>query len=49
MIHLLKTFINSLNLTNKVLLWQIVIYITFITSAISIAYIDKLMPHLARH
>jgi uncharacterized protein (TIGR00645 family) len=48
-IHLLQTFINAPNLTDKVLLWQTVIHITFVASAISIAFIDKLMPHPARH
>jgi uncharacterized protein (TIGR00645 family) len=48
-IHLLKTFINAPNLTDKVLLWQTVIHITFVASAISIAYIDRLMPHTAKH
>jgi uncharacterized protein (TIGR00645 family) len=42
-IHLLKTFINAENLTDKVLLWQTVIHMTFVFSAIAIAYIDKLM------
>lgn len=41
-IHLLKTFINAENLTDKVLLWQTVIHMTFVLSAIAIAYIDKL-------
>jgi uncharacterized protein (TIGR00645 family) len=44
-IHLLKTFINAENLTDKVLLWQTVIHMTFVLSAVAIAYIDKLMSH----
>ena len=44
-IHLLKTFINAENLTDKVLLWQTVIHMTFVFSAVAIAYIDKLMSH----
>lgn len=48
-IHLLKTFINAPNLDDKVLLWQTVIHMAFIVSAVSIAYIDKLMPQTARH
>jgi uncharacterized protein (TIGR00645 family) len=48
-IHLLKTFINAPNLADKVLLWQTVIHMAFIVSAVSIAYIDKLMPHAAKH
>ena len=42
-IHLLKTFINAENLTDKVLLWQTIIHMTFVVSAVAIAYIDKLM------
>jgi uncharacterized protein (TIGR00645 family) len=44
-IHLLKTFINAENLTDKVLIWQTVIHMTFVVSAVAIAYIDKLMSH----
>jgi uncharacterized protein (TIGR00645 family) len=42
-IHLLKTFINAENYTDKVLIAQTVIHITFLLSAIAIAYTDKLM------
>ncbi len=44
-IHLLKTFINAENLSDKVLIWQTVIHMTFVFSAVAIAYIDKLMSH----
>ncbi len=42
-IHLLKTFINADNYSEKVLLWQTVIHITFLLSALAIAYTDKLL------
>ncbi|MEN9781666.1 MAG: YqhA family protein [Burkholderiaceae bacterium] len=42
-IHLLKTFINAANYTDKVLIAQTAIHITFLLSAIAIAYTDKLM------
>ncbi|MFP5417771.1 MAG: TIGR00645 family protein [Gammaproteobacteria bacterium] len=48
-IHLLKTFINAPNLSEKVLMWQTIIHMAFIVSAVAIAYIDKLMPHPAEH
>ncbi len=48
-IHLLKTFINAENLSDKVLLWQTIIHMTFVVSAVSIAYIDKLMSHSEQH
>lgn len=48
-IHLLKTFINAENLTEKVLIWQTIIHMTFVLSAVAIAYIDKLMAHSDKH
>jgi uncharacterized protein (TIGR00645 family) len=44
-IHLLKTFINAANLSQEVMMWQTIIHITFVVSAVAIAYIDKLMAH----
>ena len=46
-IHLLKTFINAANYEEKVLLWQTVIHITFLLSAVAIAWTDRLMTHAA--
>jgi uncharacterized protein (TIGR00645 family) len=46
-IHLLKTFINAANYDNKVLIAQTAIHITFLLSAMAIAYTDKLMSHNA--
>jgi uncharacterized protein (TIGR00645 family) len=49
-IHLLKTFINAENLSDKVLIAQTVIHMAFVLSAVAIAYIDKLMTHAdAKH
>ena len=48
-IHLLKTFINAPNLSNDVMMWQTIIHLAFIVSAVSIAYIDRLMPATAHH
>ncbi|MDZ4100024.1 MAG: TIGR00645 family protein [Methylophilaceae bacterium] len=42
-IHLLKTFINAHNLENDVMMWQTIIHMAFVASAVSIAYIDRLM------
>ena len=42
-IHLLKTFINAENYSDKVLVAQTVIHITFLLSAMAIAYTDRLM------
>ena len=41
-IHLLKTFINAANYDEKVLMWQTLIHITFLLSALAIALTDKL-------
>ena len=46
-IHLLKTFINADNYTEKVLLYQTVIHVTFLLSALAIAGTDRLMAGIA--
>lgn len=46
-IHLLKTFINAANYSDKVLIAQTAIHITFLLSAMAIAYTDRLMTHAA--
>ncbi len=42
-IHLLKSFINAANYDEKVLMWQTLIHVTFLLSALAIAYTDKLL------
>jgi uncharacterized protein (TIGR00645 family) len=44
-IHLLKSFIAAGSLPEKTLLWQTVIHIVFLLSAIAIAWIDRLMSN----
>ena len=46
-IHLLKTFINADNYTDRVLIAQTVIHVTFLLSAIAIAYTDKIMSGIS--
>ena len=41
-IHLLKTFINALQYDEKTLMWQTIIHLTFVASAMAIAYTEKL-------
>ncbi len=48
-IHLLKTFINASSYDEKTLLWQTVIHITFVISAIAIAYTDKIINSVHKH
>ncbi|MBK1615111.1 hypothetical protein CKO44_16710 [Rubrivivax gelatinosus] len=47
-IHLLKSFINAANYEQHVLLWQTVIHIAFLFSALAIALADRVMVH-AQH
>ena len=42
-IHLLKTFISAGNYTEKVLMWQTLIHLTFLLSALAIAWTDKIL------
>jgi uncharacterized protein (TIGR00645 family) len=42
-IHLLKTFINAANYTEKVLLWQTAIHVAFLLSAMAIAATDRIL------
>ena len=42
-IHLLKTFINAENYSDKTLLWQTTIHVAFLLSAMAIAMTDRLM------
>jgi len=41
-IHLLKTFINAENLQQQMMLWQVVIHLAFLFSALALAWIDRL-------
>jgi uncharacterized protein (TIGR00645 family) len=42
-IHLLKTFINAENYSDKTLMWQTIIHVAFLASAIAIAMADRMM------
>ncbi|MDP2829148.1 MAG: TIGR00645 family protein [Sulfuricellaceae bacterium] len=42
-IHLLKTFIEAPNLTEQTMMWQVIIHMTFVFSAMAMAYTNKLM------
>ncbi len=42
-IHLLKTFINAANYDVKVLMWQTIIHVTFLLSALAIACTDRIL------
>ena len=42
-IHLLKSFISAHTMTEHTLLWQTVIHVVFLLSAVAIAMLDRLM------
>ena len=42
-IHLLKVFISAGSLPQQTMLWQTVIHVVFLVSAVSIAFIDRIM------
>ena len=42
-IHLLKTFINAPSIEESTLMWQTLIHLTFVLSAIAIAFTEKLL------
>lgn len=46
-IHLLKSFISAEALSDKMLLWQTLIHLTFIASALAIAWIDRMLSKTA--
>ena len=44
-IHLLKKFMNAQTIDNDKLMWFVIIHLTFVVSAIGMAYVDKLNKH----
>ena len=42
-IHLLKTFINAEHLSHHVIMWQVLIHLTFLVSALAISATDRLL------
>ena len=41
-IHLLQTFINAANKSETVMMWQVIIHLTFVASALVMAWTDRL-------
>jgi uncharacterized protein (TIGR00645 family) len=41
-IHLLKSFMNAHQVPNDKLMWMVIIHLTFVVSAVGLAYIDRL-------
>ena len=44
-IHLLRTFISAEHMTSTAIFWQVTIHLTFVLSAVALAYIDRLISH----
>jgi len=42
-IHLLATFIKAKNLDGETIMWQILLHLTFVVSALALAFIDRIM------
>lgn len=46
-IHLLKKFMNAQSIDNDKLMWFVIIHLTFVVSAIGMAYVDKMNKNQA--
>jgi uncharacterized protein (TIGR00645 family) len=44
-IHLLKAFMAVQNIANDKLMWYVIMHMTFVLSALSMAYVDKINKH----
>jgi uncharacterized protein (TIGR00645 family) len=44
-IHLLQKFMNADQIDNDKLMWYVIIHITFVVSAIGMAWVDKMNQH----
>lgn len=48
-IHLLKTFIDADKISNDAIMWQVIIHITFVLSALALAFIDRIQTPAHAH
>ena len=44
-IHLLQKFMNAQSIDNDKLMWFVIIHLTFVVSAIGMAYVDRINKH----
>ncbi|HHJ13610.1 MAG TPA: TIGR00645 family protein [Gammaproteobacteria bacterium] len=44
-IHLLKAFMNAPHISNDKLMWYVIIHLTFVLSALGMAWVDRLNRH----
>jgi uncharacterized protein (TIGR00645 family) len=48
-IHLLKTFIEAPTLSQQTMMWQVLIHLTFVLSAMAMAFTNRLMDESPSH
>ena len=48
-IHLLKTFIDAAQKDTHTILWQVVIHVAFLVSALVMAWVDRIVSHAHPH
>jgi uncharacterized protein (TIGR00645 family) len=48
-IHLLKTFIEAPTLSQQTMMWQVIIHLTFVLSAMAMAFTNRLMDESSPH
>ncbi|MBY4947055.1 TIGR00645 family protein [Cupriavidus respiraculi] len=44
-IHLLKTFIDAPQRDTHTIMWQVIIHLAFLLSAVAMAYVDRMITH----
>ena len=44
-IHLLRAFMSAQQIPNDKLMWYVIIHLTFVLSALGMAYVDKMNKH----
>lgn len=44
-IHLLRVFMNAEQIDNGKIMWYVILHLTFVVSALLVAYIDKITKH----
>ncbi|MDO4431283.1 MAG: TIGR00645 family protein [Lonepinella koalarum] len=42
-IHMLQTFVNAANMDEKTMMWQLLLHLGFLVSALAMAYTDKIL------
>mgnify|MGYP000920961943 CR=1 FL=1 len=48
-IHLLKSFIDVAHIPDREMMWQVLVHLTFLVSAIAMAYTSKMAQNISHH